>query len=802
MHFRKILSILLVITLLMSLFSITTSALSGTVNGSGGYLNMRKGPGTNYDLVVSVPNGTKVEYISTSGKWYYVSCTVNGTAYKGYMYSSYVALDNEGNNIAVNIPSVYASYINQVKAEHPNWQFKFLYTGLDWSEVVLAQTQKGMNVVTSATNPISFRSTTVNFTQSATGYSYTLIEKPSWYQAHGQVIMHYLDPRNFITDTSVFQFEQLAYDSSVHTLSGVQAILKGTFMANARITTTDNRSITYAEAFMEAARTYNVSPYHLAARVVQEVGTQGSSTTKGPIYNFYNIGANTGAADGLRWAGSGSTYWRPWDTQYKSIMGGAQYISAGYISVGQSTLYTQKFDIIAKGGYFNHQYMSNVQAPYTESKNVFKAYTNMGILESNFVFVIPVYNNMPESPCALPERSNQPNMAKDTDGIYYETRIFPDVPNDAWYYESVKYAKEHEIMSGYSNGKFGPSDKITRQDYAVILARIAGANLPKYSKVSNPFPDVSMTQYYGPSVAWASDNSVVSGYKNGKFGTGDPITREQICTIIYNYAKATFNDMSLSRSLSSILSKYTDANKISSYAREPIAWCVDIGLISGKDAYHIAPTDTATRAEIAAIMQRVVESGLGYDGYTDVSVGSEYYDAIQYVTHKRLFSGYDDGTFQPDKKIQRQDFVVVLSRASGFDEAAYEGQNGGFEDVVVNSYYSSSIAWAVSKNIVSGYNNTTFGVGDPLTRQQICSIFYRYTISTGKSVKLSEAPDETISLYTDADEIDFDAQIAAAWCIENGIVQGNTDGTFGPKQSVSRGEMAYMFMRLCEMGIL
>ncbi len=801
LHIRKLISILLIITLFVSLVSIASYAVTGTVNGTDGSLNMRTGPGTSYGLVRAIPNGTKVEILATSGNWYKVSCTVGGNSYTGYMSANYIITDNGGSSYAVNVPSIYSTYINQVKAEHPNWQFKFLYTGIEWSDLVTAQVQKGMNVVTSATNPISFRSTSVNFSGNTSSYTYTLIERPSWYQAHGQVIQHYLDPRNFITDTSVFQFEQLAYDSSVHTLSGVQAILKGTFMDNKKITTTEGTQLTYAEVFMKAAQTYNVSPYHLAARVVQEVGTQGSSTTKGPIYNFYNIGANTGAADGLRWAQNGTTYWRPWDTPYKSIMGGAQYISAGYISAGQSTLYTQKFDIIARGGYFNHQYMSNVQAPYTESKNVYKAYMKMGILESNFVFVIPVYNNMPSQVCALPERSNIPNMAKDTDGLYYATRIYPDVTDQAWYYEAVKYCKENKIFTGYSNGNFGPNDKILRQDFAILMARIAGGNLPKYQSAAGTFPDVKSGAYYTPSVLWANDFGVLSGYQNGKFGTGDPITREQICTMLYNYAKSTFNDMSLSRTESAILTKYSDARQISSFARTAIAWCIDIGVISGKDAYHLAPTATATRAEIASIMQRAVESGMKYEGYADVLTGSKYYDAIQYCTHKHFFSGNEDGKFLPGISIQRQDFVVVLSNAANVDVAAYANKDGGFSDVAVNSYYSSAISWAAENKIVSGYQDGRFGVGDSLTRQSICVILYRYTQNQGKSVRINDAIDDIISTYPDADSIDFEAQTAAAWCIENNIVQGNAEGNFGPKEPVSRGEIAYMLMRMCEMNI-
>ena len=813
----------------------------------------------------------------------------------------------------------------------------------------------------------------------------------------------------------------------MHFKKFLSILLAVTLLISAFSFTSNAATVTYAEAFMSAAQSYNVSPYHLASRVIQEVGKQGSAAAHGTsssypgIYNLYSIGANTGMNDGLRWASNASAnekYYRPWNTPYKSLMGGAKYIAAGYISVGQSTLYTQKFDIIENGGYYSHQYMSNIQAPYSESKNVYKAYNNMGILESNFIFTIPVYENMPSSPCSLPARSSSPNMASDTAGLpsgssipksgvvfgtsdglnmrtgpstnyakvvtvpngttlnitsksgnwyavncrlngtsysgyvsstyvkisyitysvpsiyqsyinqvkaehptwqfrflytglnwadvvkaqtkknmnvvnsqtnpisfrsttinynsstntytptegstwfqahgqvvqHYldprnfitdtsvfqfeeltyvsgvhtisgvkaiikgsfmdnksitvdpnieidENRIYPDVPNDAWYYTYVKYCKEHGYMSGYSNGKFGPNDNLKRQDFAVILSQIAGANLPKYKNVANPFPDVKTSEYYGPAVAWASANGILSGYNNGKFGTGDPITREQICTIIYRYAEATFNDMTLSRSADSILSKYTDRKSVSAYAKVPMAWCIDIGLIAGKDSTHLSPGTTATRAEIATIIMCTVESGLGYKGYSDVPLGSDYYDAVQFAYHKGIMSGGEDGKFNPTRSIERQDFMIVLARASKVDLYEYEGQTGGFSDVSADSYYAPAVAWAKDINLVSGYSDGRFGVGDVLTRQQICLILYNYTQYLGKSVMINDAPDEIVSIYPDADDIDLYAQMAVAWCIENGIVRGETDGNLKPKNSVIRGELAFMIMRMAELNI-
>ena len=491
---RRIIGIIIVACMIFSIIPFTAFAqTTGIVNGSDGSLNMRSGPGTSYSLITAIPNGTVVYIKAVSGNWYYVNCTVSGTNLTGYVSTNYIK--NISTELTDTVPFIYKSYIDALKQTHPTWQFKFFDTGLEWSDVVAAQTRLGISAI-EGSQPISYRSTTVNYSGTGTSYTgyvssgyvkvsngvytvsgtdslnmrsgagtsyslvaaipngtvltylgtysctdgtsskpwykvtytvsggFTPVEGSSWYQAHGQVVQYYLDPRNFLNGTQVFQFEQLAYDSAIHTLAGVQKILKNTFMDGASITKTDGSSITYAQAFMEAAQTYGVSPYHLAARVVQEVGRNGSQAAFGTnstypgIYNFYSIGANSGMEEGLKWASSTqyTTYWRPWNSQYKSIMGGAQYIASGYIDRGQSTLYLEKFDIVLNSdGLYNHQYMSNIKAPYSEASRVYNAYNGMGILDSGFVFVIPVYNNMPSVACSLPASSSSPNMAGDTE---------------------------------------------------------------------------------------------------------------------------------------------------------------------------------------------------------------------------------------------------------------------------------------------------------------------------------------------------------------------------------------------------
>jgi beta-N-acetylglucosaminidase len=228
-----------------------------------------------------------------------------------------------------------------------------------------------------------------------------------------------MDPRNFLTEDSIFQFESLEYQEGEQTKSGVENVLKNTPMYKTEYTYINDsgaeQTITYSQTFMEAAASSGVSPYHLASRVKQEVVTgtttmssSVSGTVKGyeGIYNFYNIGANNSTksggavANGLAWANKDTTYLRPWNTIYKAIVGGAQYLGSNYINVGQNTLYLQKFNVTSTSTY-NHQYMANIEAPASEALKTATAYGD-DKADMSIVFSIPVYSGMPSEVCPEP----------------------------------------------------------------------------------------------------------------------------------------------------------------------------------------------------------------------------------------------------------------------------------------------------------------------------------------------------------------------------------------------------------------
>ncbi len=181
-----------------------------------------------------------------------------------------------------------------------------------------------------------------------------------------------------------------------------------------------------------------------------------------------------------------------------------------------------------------------------------------------------------------------------------KTINFPDVHENDWFYEAVEYCAVKGYITGYNNGKFGPGDAIQRQDFVVIFSRIDGANLSSYANKTGGFGDVVSGAYYAPAVAWGAQKGIITGYNASKFGVGDTITREQVCTIIYRYmGSPAVSDAD------STLAKFADRAKISAYAYDALAWCVKNGIISGKTATTVAPNEGASRAQIATIIMRM-----------------------------------------------------------------------------------------------------------------------------------------------------------------------------------------------------
>ena len=179
---------------------------------------------------------------------------------------------------------------------------------------------------------------------------------------------------------------------------------------------------------------------------------------------------------------------------------------------------------------------------------------------------------------------------------------FADVDTAKWYHESIDYVLKHSMMNGVSGTSFAPNSNLTRGMLVQILFNLEG----KPQSASASFSDVKADAWYAKAVGWAAANKVVTGYTDGTFRPNAAVTREQAAAILYRYAQSKGIDVSVGEN-TNILS-YADAMQASEYAIPALQWAVGAGVLNGKGGNLLAPTGTATRAEIAAIMQRWCEN--------------------------------------------------------------------------------------------------------------------------------------------------------------------------------------------------
>ncbi|SET33034.1 SH3 domain-containing protein [[Clostridium] polysaccharolyticum] len=428
-------------------------------------------------------------------KWYKCDFYISGAIHTGYILTSCVEIPDDAAFLEElsKFPASYQNPIKELHEKYPKWHFARIHTELDWNTVIENESKIGRNVIQSNqpkggsagtySAPFSYLSTEAGAYDWATD-KFKVYDGSNWYCANSSVIAHYMDPRNALTKEGIWQFESLAYDSR-QKKEVVQSILSNTFMKSSYSvkdkTTGKIVSDEYKDTFMEAGHINGVSPYFLAIRAKQELGLNGSGSVSGTYpgytgyYNYFNIGAfdsssGQAIANGLKYARSGTTYQRPWTNPYKAIVGGAGYIAAGYIKRGQNTLYTQKFNVVSSP-FYSHQYMSNVQAPASESKSTHNSYFNMGIAEDTFVFYIPVYKNMPSSPCKLPASKGNPNSYLKNITIKHGTVTLPLTPTFDYRTKTYTMAVDHSV----SQVKISAAPIST---YAQVIDGTGTVNLP------------------------------------------------------------------------------------------------------------------------------------------------------------------------------------------------------------------------------------------------------------------------------------------------------------------------------------
>ncbi|MBQ5672219.1 MAG: S-layer homology domain-containing protein, partial [Oscillospiraceae bacterium] len=201
----------------------------------------------------------------------------------------------------------------------------------------------------------------------------------------------------------------------------------------------------------------------------------------------------------------------------------------------------------------------------------------------------------------LPEVPEEPEIPEEPEVHICPSAAFEDLDVEQWYHLYTDYALENGLMRGVSENSFAPNATLTRAMLVTILYSLEGK--PATNK-STPFADVTPSDWYAAPVTWAQQNGIVSGTSATTFSPNANITREQIAVILYKYAAYKgMNTLTLDHNLHA-----DDADMISDYAISAMNWAVGKGLITGKSATTLNPLDNATRAEIATILYRFIET--------------------------------------------------------------------------------------------------------------------------------------------------------------------------------------------------
>ena len=575
-NIRRILVMILALAVFMQPFGavrVSFGVQSATVNTTK--LNVRDGAGTSSKKLDTLSKGETVSVLSEvtasdGSAW----CKIQYSGKTGYVMKMYLKYSVtyqtdsafERKLTAEGFPESYKQYLRELHAQYPNWEFTALQTGLDWNDVIKNESIVGRNLVESSS--ISSWKSTAAGAYNWSNSTWPGFDSDRWVAASEDIIKYYMDPRNFLDTTYVFQFLIQKYDANIDTEEGLRAMLVGTFMEGVSVdggsadasepggssslqsgsssssssseygpgvglessnsssgsslgsssntssssagssssssngsepqlvapgesveitVNTEQGKVTgasaskkynnatlespgsssssssspsdissgsgveigpgvglssgsssssrgslsdstvaltggnmdYAQIIMEAARLSGVNPYVLAAMIMQEQGSKGTSglisgthSSYSGIYNFFNVGAyqsgtTSAVQNGLKWAATSGSYRRPWNTIEKSIVGGAEYYSDNYVYSGQDTFYLKKFNVQGDNLY-KHEYMTNVQGAASEGSKLCEAYTE-SMKNAALQFKIPVFENMPAEACSLPTGTGSPN---------------------------------------------------------------------------------------------------------------------------------------------------------------------------------------------------------------------------------------------------------------------------------------------------------------------------------------------------------------------------------------------------------
>ena len=299
----------------------------------------------------------------------------------------------DGSNLDTSKYPGFKEKLDTLKANHPNWNFIIMETGLDFEQVIKAQYTGHLG-------------TPKNLIQGKSGEWICSIcgdrvyDTGNWKCASEQAIRYYMDTRNWLVD-SPYLFQFLATDYLETTDDKVYGSLNGTFLYSRENASIINR----------VCREKNANPYYIIARLLQEQGNAGGATSKmvdtdGTVYyNLFNIGASGNSQQEVYNNALARAKREGWTSIEKCLSDGITFLFSAYINNKQNSIYLNKFDVESYGGLYIRQYMQNIEAPKSEGTSMYNKMKSAGLLNENLTFIIPVYENMSSLSSSSPDSS-------------------------------------------------------------------------------------------------------------------------------------------------------------------------------------------------------------------------------------------------------------------------------------------------------------------------------------------------------------------------------------------------------------
>lgn len=343
--------------------------------------------------------------------WYYIAYN-NIT---GYIRGDFITLipeyvpDKTFEEQIAAFPESYRDALRDLHAIYPNWKFTADNIPLTLDEAVSLEIGRKK---TQKSSSKSWYSMGLGAYDWATGK--WVETEGGWIYASRELIKYYMDPRNFLNASEIYSYMPQDFDAKSQNEEGLLKIIKGTFLEKGYSDPKDTAyGGSYVKVLMAAAAASKVNPYILAASIIQEQGTNGTSsmisgTYSGfqGYYNFFNVSA-TGSTE-TEVIRNGLTFAKNvgWSTRSASIIGGAQFNGNNYVSAGQNTYFYMNYNIKNPNSIY-HQYATAVHHVSSSAKGVAKNYS--GLKEAALEFLIPVYKDMPSEASPLPEKSDKLN---------------------------------------------------------------------------------------------------------------------------------------------------------------------------------------------------------------------------------------------------------------------------------------------------------------------------------------------------------------------------------------------------------